>query len=117
MGYQTLDHKLHSGGALALLLCGVWDLPRSGIEPVSPELTDGLFTAEPPGKPCFLFLFLILTKLYDLDYFQKNDIFAYFKKPNKMICYEKYGIVIYCGHLDCAQLERDPDDTLYSWCK
>ena len=102
MGYQTLDHKLHSGGALALLLCGVWDLPRSGIEPVSPELTDGLFTAEPPGKPCFLFLFLIFTKLYDLDYFQKNDIFAYFKKPNKMICYEKYGIVIYCGHLDCA---------------
>ena len=75
MGYQTLDHKLHSGGALALLLCGVWDLPRSGIEPVSPELTDGLFTAEPPGKPCFLFLFLIFTKLYDLDYFQKNDIF------------------------------------------
>ena len=27
------------------------DLPHSGIEPVSPELTDGFFTAEPPGKP------------------------------------------------------------------
>ena len=26
------------------------DLPHSGIEPVSPELTDGFFTAELPGK-------------------------------------------------------------------
>ena len=28
-----------------------WDLPRSGIKPVSPALAGTFFTAEPPGKP------------------------------------------------------------------
>ena len=27
------------------------DLPDPGIEPKSPELADGFFTAEPPWKP------------------------------------------------------------------
>ena len=27
------------------------DLPDPGIEPVSPEMADGFFTTEPPGKP------------------------------------------------------------------
>jgi len=27
------------------------DLPGPGIEPVSPALTGGFFTTEPPGKP------------------------------------------------------------------
>ena len=31
----------------------MWDLPESGIEPVSPALADGFFTPEPPGKPCY----------------------------------------------------------------
>ena len=30
---------------------GTWDLPGSGIEPMSPALAGGLFTTEPPGKP------------------------------------------------------------------
>jgi len=34
----------------------MWDLPTSGIEPLSPVLADGFFTTEPPGKPS-LFLF------------------------------------------------------------
>ena len=29
----------------------MWDLPGSGMEPVSPALTGGFFTTEPPGKP------------------------------------------------------------------
>ena len=33
----------------------MWDLPGSGLKPVSPALTDGFVTAEPPGKPCFIF--------------------------------------------------------------
>ena len=28
----------------------MWDLPRWGIEPMSPALADGFFTTEPPGK-------------------------------------------------------------------
>ena len=37
-------------GRLAFGSCGTWDLPGPGIEPVSPELTGGFFTAEPPGE-------------------------------------------------------------------
>ena len=33
------------------LLRGMWDLPGSGIESVSPELAGGFFTTESPGKP------------------------------------------------------------------
>jgi len=29
----------------------MWDLPGSGIEPVSPALAGGFSTTEPPGKP------------------------------------------------------------------
>ena len=34
----------------------MWDLPGSGIEPMSPVLAGGLFTTEPPGKPLDLYL-------------------------------------------------------------
>ena len=30
---------------------GRWDVPRSGIEPMSPALAGGFFTTEPPGQP------------------------------------------------------------------
>ena len=29
----------------------MWDLPASGLEPVSPALADGFLTTVPPGKP------------------------------------------------------------------
>ena len=32
------------------MACGIL-APRPGIEPMSPVLTDGLLTTEPPGKP------------------------------------------------------------------
>ena len=43
---------LSSCSAWAQLLCGMWDLPRSGIESMSHALASGLFTIEPLGKPC-----------------------------------------------------------------
>ena len=33
------------------LLCGMWDLPRPGLEPVSPALAGRFSTTAPPGKP------------------------------------------------------------------
>ena len=41
--------------AWASLLRGTWDLPGSGIEPVSPTLAGRFFTTEPAGKPSPLF--------------------------------------------------------------
>ena len=37
--------------AWASLPHGMWDLPRPGMEPVSPALASGLFTTETPGEP------------------------------------------------------------------
>ena len=50
-GTWALQHQLNSRGAQASLHWGMWDLPGSGIKPVSPALAGGLFTTEPPGKP------------------------------------------------------------------
>ena len=50
-GSQGQDCRLNCCGPRAELLCGTWDLPRSGTEPVSPALTGRFFTTEPPGKP------------------------------------------------------------------
>ena len=46
---KALEHRLNSCAAWAQLLCIMWDLPRSGIEPMSPALAGGFFTTEPPG--------------------------------------------------------------------
>ena len=46
-----VEHRLNSCGTWAWLLCGMWDIPGPGIEPVSHALTGAFFTTEPPGKP------------------------------------------------------------------
>ena len=50
-GFQAPECGLSSCGVRASLLRGMWDLPGSGIEPVSPALAGRFFTTEPPGKP------------------------------------------------------------------
>ena len=40
-------------GPRAWLLRGVWDLPESGIKPVSPALAGRVFATEPPEKLSF----------------------------------------------------------------
>ena len=50
------EHRLSSCGARASLLRGMWDLPGSGIKPMSPALAGGFLTTAPPGKsPIFSF--------------------------------------------------------------
>ena len=44
---------LISCGSRAQLLLSMWDLLRSGIEPVCSALVGGFFTTEPSGKPLF----------------------------------------------------------------
>ena len=48
---QALDHRPSSCGTQAWLLHSMWDLPRLGLEPMSPALAGGFFTTEPPGTP------------------------------------------------------------------
>ena len=49
-GSQALECRLSSCGARAQLLRGMWDLPRPGIEPLSPALAGGFLSTAPPGK-------------------------------------------------------------------
>ena len=52
-GSRALERRLSSCGAWAWLLCGMWDLPGRGLEPVSTALAGGFLTTAPPGKPYF----------------------------------------------------------------
>ena len=52
---QALEHRLNSCGTLFYLLCSMCDLPRPGVEPVSPALTDGFFTTEPTREALILY--------------------------------------------------------------
>ena len=58
-GSQDLQHKINSCGAWVQLLCGMWDLPRPRIKPMSPALAGGFFIPEPPGKSWKFHIFSI----------------------------------------------------------
>ena len=45
------EHRLSNCGSRAQLLRGMWDLPRPGLEPVSPALAGRFSTTASPGKP------------------------------------------------------------------
>ena len=47
--------RLGNCGSRVQLLCGMWDLPRPGLEPMSAALAGRFSATAPPGKP-LLFL-------------------------------------------------------------
>ena len=49
--HRLQTRRLSSCGARAQLLRGMWDLPRPGLEPVSPALAGRFSTTAPPRKP------------------------------------------------------------------
>ena len=50
-GSWAVECRLSSCGAQAQLLHSMWDLPRPGLEPMSPALAGRFLTTGPPGKP------------------------------------------------------------------
>ena len=56
--HRLQTRRLSNCGSRAQSLCGMWDLPRPGHEPVSPALAGRFSTTAPPGKPQF-FLFFV----------------------------------------------------------
>ena len=73
-GSWGLEHRLSGCGARAQLLHGTWDLPRPGIEPVSPALAGGFLTTAPPEKSPSHFLFFNLFILF--IYFWLHCVFV-----------------------------------------
>ena len=54
--HRLQTRRLSNCGSWAQLLRGMWDLPRPGLEPVSPVLAGRFSTTAPSGKPynlCF----------------------------------------------------------------
>ena len=49
--HRLQTRRLSSRGSRAQLLRGMWDLPRPGLEPVSPALAGRLSPTAPPGQP------------------------------------------------------------------
>ena len=62
-------HRLSSCGAWASLTQDMWDLPRPGIEPVSPALAGGLLTTGPPEKSESLLFCSICSVLFMVGFF------------------------------------------------
>ena len=54
--HRLQTRRLSNCGSRAQLLLGMWDLPRPGLEPVSPALSGRFSTTAPPGKPPTSFL-------------------------------------------------------------
>ena len=54
--HRLQTRRLSNCGSRAQLLRGMWDIPRPGLEPVSPALAGRFSTTAPPGKPNFWFL-------------------------------------------------------------
>ena len=58
--HKLETRRLSSRGSRAQLLRGMWDLPRPGLEPVSPALAGRFSTTAPPGKPSNYILILLV---------------------------------------------------------
>ena len=55
-GSRAPEHRINSCGVQVSLFRGGWDLPGSGIEPVSPELQDDSLLRSHQGSPGSSFL-------------------------------------------------------------
>ena len=53
--HRLQTRRLSNCGSRAQRLRGMWDLPRPGLEPVSPALAGRFSAAAPQGKPNFFF--------------------------------------------------------------
>ena len=54
--HRLQTRRLSNCGSRAQPLCGMWDPPRPGLEPVSPALAGRFSITAPPGKPRKWFL-------------------------------------------------------------
>ena len=66
--HKLQTRRLSSCGSRAQLLRGIWDLPRPGLEPVSPALAGRFSTTAPPGKPLIVVLICISPVISDVEH-------------------------------------------------
>ena len=71
--HRLQARRLSSCGSRAQLLHGMWDLPRPGLEPMSPALAGRFSTTAPPGKPNVAILKVIIDSYFFSDFTHPND--------------------------------------------
>ena len=54
----------------------MWDLPGPGLKPMSPALTGGFLTTEPPGKSLITFLMLTVIQKLGGRVFKKYNFLS-----------------------------------------
>ena len=62
--HRLQTRRLSNCGSRAQLLRDIWDLPRPGLEPMSPALAGIFSTTAPPGKPGLPF-YINYLQVYD----------------------------------------------------
>ena len=65
--HRLQTRRLSNCGSRAQSLHGMWDLPRPGLEPVSPALAGRFSTTAPPGKPLIVVLICISLLISDVE--------------------------------------------------
>ena len=89
--HRLQTRRLSSCGLRAQLLRGMWDLPRPGLEPVSPALAGRFSTTAPPGKPSFLKFLSIYIRIIS------HSSFVYFCISITNIICDQYIIFLFFG--------------------
>ena len=80
--HRLQTRRLSSCGSRAQLFRGMWDLPRPGLESVSPALAGGFSTTAPPGKPTlwFWFAFLWYLAMMSILHVPVSHLYVFFGK-------------------------------------
>ena len=96
--HRLQTHRLSSCGSRAQLLRGMWDLPRPGLEPMSPALAGRLSTTAPPGKPSRPFLTWRLATLTSLN-FSPTVLSYLILQPHTVpvILWTHYAFLLFCA--------------------
>ena len=100
--HRPQTRRLSSCGSRAQLLRGMWDLPRPGLEPVSPALAGGFLTTVPAGKPllvlsCFhMYLVIFLGGVYICVCITRNFISGDRLSPRLICIFRKNTCVCFC---------------------
>ena len=85
--HRLQTRRLSNCGSWVQPLRSMWDLPRPGLEPMSPALAGRLSTTAPPGKPQENMLFIISILLQLLRFVLWPNI--WFISENALCAFEK----------------------------
>ena len=92
---STGSRRTHSNcGSRAQLFRGMWDLPRPGLEPMSPALAGRLSTTAPPGKPS--------TEFFNVDFYPATLLNS-FITSNNFFMYRIFRVFFVLDYVICKQ--------------